>query len=323
MHRRTAGPLTSPGSQGPALAVPERLREWHRGWFGDAGLAWVDALPALAAGLLEHWSLALDGPTTHGAVAWILPVRRADGTPAVLKLQPIDDETAGEPAALRAWAGAGAVRLVEHDPPSGSMLLERLDAERSLLGVADDLAALQVIAELLARLSRTPAPSGLRRLDDVAARLLDRVPAAVHRAPDELAEPLTRCAAVVREVSSEPAGDRLLHWDLHFGNVLAPLPGAAREPWLAIDPKPLAGDPGFELLPALHNRWDDVVATGDVERAVRRRFDLLTDVAGLDRDRARAWTVARVLENLLWEAETEAAIWSAEPDRAVLRALLG
>ncbi len=41
---------------------------------------------------------------------------------------------------------------------------------------------------------------------------------------------------------------------------------AHRQPWLVIDPKPLAGDPCFELLPVLDNRWDDLVATGDLRR---------------------------------------------------------
>jgi streptomycin 6-kinase len=319
VHRRADGPLSP-----EALTVPPRLREVYDQWFGEAGLAWIDALPALAAGLLHRWSLRLDGPTTHGAVAWVLPVRREDDTLAVLKLQYVDDETAGEPAALRAWAGRGAVRLLEHDAASGSMLLERLDAARSLDAIPDDQAALETLSELLARLSAVPAPPGLRRLDDIVARLLDRVPAAVRTTPEELGTLLDRCAAVVREVAGEPAGDRLLHWDLHFQNVLAPLPdGDTREPWLAIDPKPLSGDPGFELLPALHNRWDDVVAAGDVARAVRRRFDLMTEVVGLDRAQARAWTLGRVLENLLWEAESGVEIWSAEPDRAVARILLG
>ncbi|NEY35342.1 hydroxyurea phosphotransferase, partial [Streptomyces sp. PRKS01-65] len=86
-------------------------------------------------------------------------------------------------------------------------------------------------------------------------------------------------------------GDRLLHWDLHYGNVLA----SARAPWLAIDPKPLAGDPGFELLPALTNRHDPA--------DTRWRFDAMTGVLGLDRARARAWTLGRVLQNCLWHVE--------------------
>uniref|UniRef100_UPI001C693FA0 aminoglycoside phosphotransferase family protein n=1 Tax=Streptomyces sp. WELS2 TaxID=2749435 RepID=UPI001C693FA0 len=84
---------------------------------------------------------------------------------------------------------------------------------------------------------------------------------------------------------------RLLHWDLHDENVLA----AERADWLAIDPKPLAGDPGFELWPALDNRFEAA--------EVRWRFDAMTDVLGLDRDRARAWTCGRLLQNALWDVE--------------------
>ncbi|MFI5426222.1 aminoglycoside phosphotransferase family protein [Aeromicrobium sp. UC242_57] len=53
---------------------------------------------------------------------------------------------------------------------------------------------------------------------------------------------------------------RLIHADLHYENVLA----AERAPWLAIDPKPVSGDPHYEVAPLLWNRWDEAVATGDV-----------------------------------------------------------
>ena len=99
------------------------------------------------------------------------------------------------------------------------------------------------------------------------------------------------------------AGDRLLHWDLHFQNVLAPLPGTDREPWLAIDPKPLAGDPGFDLFPTLHNRWDEALATGDPRKETRRRLDLVSEAAHIPRDRARAWTLVRVLQECVWAIE--------------------
>jgi streptomycin 6-kinase len=74
-----------------------------------------------------------------------------------------------------------------------------------------------------------------------------------------------------------------------------------REPWLAIDPKPLAGDSCFELFQALNNRWDDLVATGDLPRAIRRRFDLMVEIVGLDRERAVGWTMGRILQNVLWD----------------------
>ncbi len=235
---------------------------------------------------------------------------RADGTPAVLKLQPVDEETAGEPVALRAWGGRGAVTLLEHDAESGSMLLERLDAGRGLGAVTDVRVALRTLSEVLTRLHAVAAPPGVRSLADVASGLLDRAPRAIPLLPDPADRGLARtCAAALREVLPEP-GDRLLHWDLHYDNVL----GAPDGRWVAIDPKPLAGDPGFELLAALHNRWP--------ETDVLPHFDLMTEVLGLDRPRAARWTLARVLQNLVWAAEEGTGSWSDHPDRRIAEALL-
>ena len=310
---------------GPAdsrIEVPEALVAWHRKWFGESGRAWIDAVPDLTAGLLDRWQLRLDGAPICGAVALVLPVVRADGTLAMLKLQPVNDDTLGETDALHAWNGNGAVRLLGQDPESGSMLLERLDADCSLSTVGDDLVALEILSELLARLSAVAAPVGLRRLSDVGAHMLDRLPRALTLVRDRSQHRLMQsCASALEQVLAE-AGDRLLHGDLHYFNILAPHPADPREPWLAIDPKPLAGDPGFELLPALHNRWEEAVATGDVPRAIRRRFDLMTDILGLDRRRATNWTLARILQYALWDVEHDDTIWHTEPDRAIAQTLL-
>ncbi len=281
------------------IDVPEALAASHRNFNGAAGRAWIAALPALALDFLDRWSLKPDGPVKHGMIALVLPVIRADHTPAALKLQPVDEESIGEPTALRIWAGHGVVRLLEHDPTTGTMLLERLDATRPLSRVPDEIAAVQILAELLARLVALPAPARMRRLADIAAAMLVQTPDAVPALCDRSDQQLVRtCASAVAELICEP-GDRLLHWDLHYDNILA----GQREPWLAIDPKPLAGDPGFDLLPALGNRWEDVVATGDIPRAVLRRFDVLTEVLGLNRQRAAGWTLGRILQNALWDIE--------------------
>ncbi|QFU93416.1 aminoglycoside phosphotransferase family protein [Amycolatopsis sp. YIM 10] len=277
------------------IDVPAQLVESH----GDGHPDWLAALPLLVTEFLDRWSLRPEGPTWNGCASLVLPVTREDGTPAALKLQPPTEENAGTALALRTWDGDGIVRLLEYDPDTSTHLLERLDESRPLSAVPDETTALVVLAELLARLTAAPAPAGMRQLADVAAAMLDQVP----EAATELEDPaerqlLRRCAAATAEVLGEP-GDRLLHWDLHYDNVLA----GEREKWLAIDPEPLAGDPGFDLLPALDNRWDDVVATGDVPRAVLRRFDLLTEALGLDRQRAYGWSMARILQNSLWNVE--------------------
>ncbi|MFI1566170.1 aminoglycoside phosphotransferase family protein [Streptomyces sp. NPDC020490] len=277
------------------IDIPRELIDRHERFGGEAGRAFVAGLPERAARFLDRWELRPDGPSWCGRWALVLPVLRADGTRAALKLQDVDEETAGEPVALRTWDGDGAVRLLAAEPASGTLLLERLRAERPAAGLPDSREATLVVARLLARLTSVPAPAGLRRLGDIAPRLMERAAAVLPRLPGPGARRLLAdCAAAVREVAADP-GDRLLHWDLHFDNVLA----ADRAPWLAIDPKPLAGDPGFELLPALWNRFD--------ADEVVWRFDAMTDVLGLDRDRARAWTLGRVLQNSVWQLEEDRA----------------
>ncbi|MFE7467166.1 aminoglycoside phosphotransferase family protein [Streptomyces sp. NPDC057499] len=266
---------------------------------GESGRAWLAVLPQLGAEFLARWALRPDGPPAHGMASLVLPVTRADGSPAVLKLQQVTEDNAGAATGLRAWDGDGVVRLLDHDAESGTMLLERLDAARPLSAVADDVAAVRILAELMARLVAVPAPPGLRTLSSVASALVDGTPRALPMLPDRAEQQLLRtCALAVSDLLAEP-GDRLLHWDLHYDNILA----GEREPWLAIDPEPLCGDPGFELLPALCNRWAEAEATGEVTRTVLRRFDQLTEVLGLDRQRATGWTLGRILQNALWDVE--------------------
>ncbi|MDO0934141.1 aminoglycoside phosphotransferase family protein [Streptomyces sp. DG2A-72] len=275
------------------IDIPQELAASQQMYNGEAGRAFIAGLPDLTAGFLNRWQLTVDGRPMHGVAALVVPVVRADGTAAVLKLQLLDEESEGEPVALRIWDGEGAVRLLDHDPATGTMLLERLDETRMLSHLGDTREAVLIIARLLAHLTSVPAPHGMRRLGDIAQAMLDQTPWALQRIPDPEARHLVAdCASAVREVVNEP-GDRLLHWDLHDENVLA----SDRAPWLAIDPKPLSGDPGFELWPALDNRFD--------ADEIVWRFDAMTDVLGLDRARARAWTLGRLLQNTLWDIEDE------------------
>ncbi|MCG5213554.1 aminoglycoside phosphotransferase family protein [Streptosporangium sp. KLBMP 9127] len=299
-----------------STSIPIEVPDAFAASYGEddaSGRAWIAGLPGLAADFLDRWTLRPDGPARHGMASLVLPVTRADDTPAVLKFQQVRDDNAGAALGLRAWDGNGVVHLLDHDPDTGTMMLERLDAARPLSSMADDAAAMQILAELMARLVAVPAPQGLRHLADIAAAMLDQAPHAVPALRDPAERRLVRtCASAVAELIGEP-GDRLLHWDLHYDNILA----GQREPWLAIDPEPLAGDPGFDLWPALDSRWEEaVVATGDVTRTVLRRFDQLTEVLGLDRQRATGWTLGRILQNALWDIEDGKA--TLEPAQVAL-----
>ena len=94
----------------------------------------------------------------------------------------------------------------------------------------------------------------------------------------------------------------MVHGDLHYANVLAGQRDGART-WVAIDPKPLNGDPHYEPAPMLWNRWEEL--GGDVRGGVRRRFHALVDAAGLDEERARDWVVVRMISNALARLQDE------------------
>ncbi|GAA3871233.1 aminoglycoside phosphotransferase family protein [Saccharothrix violaceirubra] len=254
---------------------------------GAEARRWRDTLPALATRYCSRWALTPDGDPMFGYVAAVLPVRRADGHPAVLKLTWLDEETRSEPLALATWNGDGAVLLLDHDDADGALLLERLDADHSL---ADEpiAAALAVIGGLVRRLT-VPAPAGLRRVvvDDLAARNRELGTPVEPRVVDH-------AAGMGRELAAS-AAHLLVNEDLHYGNVLR----ASREPWLVIDPKPLSGDPEYGVIPLLWNRLAEL----DGERGLRDRRAAVVAAAGLDPDRTRAWTYYRAVVNHLWAVE--------------------
>jgi streptomycin 6-kinase len=257
-------------------------------------------LPRTARDLLAEWELAVDGDAVAARSGFVLPVTAASGR-AVLKIAAPDDESRHEILALQTWHGQGAVMMLRADPRRGAMLLERLH-ERDL----DTLPAPEA-AEVVAGLYRTlhvPAPPQLVPLTRRVTEWTD----ALERLPRDAPVPRRIVQHAVHLGRGFATGDtgpgRLLHGDLHDGNVLA----ADREPWLAVSPRPLSGDPHAEPAPLLWNRWDEVVATGDVRRAVRRRFHAVVDAAGLDEERARDWVIVRVVHRAL------SAIGTGDPD---------
>jgi streptomycin 6-kinase len=261
---------------------------------GPSGAQWAAGLPRLLAGLLDEWGLAPTGPARTGWTAAVVPVVR-DGVPLALKVTWPHEEASAEHLALRRWAGRGAVRLVAADPARGALLLEALDARRDLTGEPIDEACL-VIGSLLAVL-HVPALPPVRTLSGYLARQVGRLPRFGDAIPRRMLE---HAGALMGEFAGSPGiDDTLLHTDLHFANVLA----GEREPWLAIDPKPLSGRPGFELPPLLWNRVEELGTGSTFRWSVRRRLVIACEAAGIDEDEARAWVVVRETSEAMSAAE--------------------
>jgi len=250
---------------------------------------WIAELPTLVEHYLQRWSLQRDRELLHGNVALVVPVRAADGEPAMLKLSWPHEEVLDEPVALRAWNGSGAVRLLEYDAAQCVLLLERLDDARSLADEPIDQ-AVRIAGGLLRRLAVPPPPLH-RSLADIAERWQRELPTEAARfgstVPARLVdEAVAHCRELAPDVKF-----LMVNEDLHYDNVLS----ASREPWLVIDPKVVCGDPEFGVIPLLRNRFDELDGPGEL----RVRFDAIVDAAGLDRQRAQAWTFVRAIDNWL------------------------
>ena len=230
----------------------------------------------------ERWGLTLGEPFAGGVASELVAPA---GTDAVLKVQKPHRESEHEAAALELWDGDGAVRLLRHDHEAHALLLERCVPGTPLSAVGQD-EALEVFVQLLPRLWK-PAGAPFRTLAAEAAWWAD----SLEETWERFARPFERrlLDAALEALHELPRTQRrhvLLHQDLHGDNVLS----AQREPWLAIDPKPLVGEPEFAVAPIVRSR-----ELGHSRRDVLERFDRLSSELSLDRDRARGWTIAQTI----------------------------
>jgi streptomycin 6-kinase len=296
------------------LVIPDafaRVVSNHEPEGGVEGSDWLRELPRLVQDCLDQWDLEVVGRSMHGMAALVLPVRRTSvaakggqgeegSADAMLKVVWPHPEAAHEHLALRRWDGHGAVRLLAADPSRWALLLERLDPARTLLDEPIDQAC-TVIGQLLHQLDG-PALSRTLRLSDLARRWASELDELAGKPSGAPVPPrfLRQASDLALDLAaSDQVDDRLVHADLHYENVLG---GAARQPWLAIDPQALAGEPAYAVAPALWNRWGEALGTGNVPRALRHRLELVCDAGGIDPERARAWSIVREAVNAMWEA---------------------
>lgn len=289
------------------VSVPENLG-WWRSVAG--GGAWLERLPGLVAESVESWSLDLGPPYAHAHVSFVAPVLLEDGTPAVLKINFPDVESEQEAGALEHWAGEGAVRLLAHDPERRALLVERCEPGTTLWEVEDEEEANLVAARLLRRLWRPPRPGNeFRSLEAEAARWADELPRRWQAQGRPFERRLLDEAVAFLRAAGPAQRDRVvLHQDFHGGNVLR----AGREPWLAIDPKPLVGEREFDTASLLRDRRQELGRDSHPGLTIRRRLDQLAAELDLDRVRMRGWGVAHALAWDPDEAMIACARWLAD-----------
>lgn len=242
--------------------------------------SWDAGVHDLVSTMLDRWHLTAGEAFEGGVAAAVLSVTTSDGAPAVLKVGFPHWEAVYEAVGLDAYGPGLAPAVLRQDAWTWSLLLEQVAPGTSLGAVAlrsDD--ALTIAARLHSRLAAVEIPDGVWSLDEVVASYLTRArslspDAGVDAALDEL-----------ERLSKEPSDRMLLHGDFNPGNILASENG-----WRVIDPKPIVGDPAFDLWPLLEQ----------VGGATRHTVELVARETGYDPERIARWGYARAGLNVTW-----------------------
>lgn len=311
----------------PVELIPEGLRARVAGRPADPqegidGDAWLDTLPRLLEESLDSWNAVPDGPAAFGECAIALPVRAGERE-AVLKVTWPHAEARHEHLALRAWRGTGAVQLLAADPSRWALLLERLDPATRLHEMSA-LDACETIGAIHARLAH-PALPQLGTASAWCARIGERLVQAPPPVPRRF---LQQGLALARDLPQDAGVDAsLVHSDLHDQNVMAANRAGTVDGFVAIDPKPIAGERALAVAPLVWNRWDEAVNAYNLRNHLRFRVDYACDPMGIAPERARAWTILRVLDNAFWAADEAARRGRATPDVtqhvAIIKAMQG
>src|SRR5215208_2951436 len=263
---------------------------------GATGKDWLDRLPALVAGCAERWSLEIGPPFPELSFNYAAPALRVDGTAAVLKLSFPDAGFYKEAEALRLFEGRGAARLLELDLERGAMLLERLEPGVPLTSVRDDEEATSIAAGVLKQLWRSVPPDHPFPTVSEWAQGMERLRSYFGGGTGPLPSPLVeRAEALFAELIPSQSELVVLHGDLHHFNVLA----AQREPWLAVDPKGVVGEPAYDMGAFLHNPTE-LLTTPHPGQVLERRIDLLAEELDLDRSRVRGWAISQAVLAAYW-----------------------
>jgi streptomycin 6-kinase len=232
---------------------------------------------------VSRWNLVPDGNPIITRSGHLLPVR-AGGEPAMLKLATEAEERLGG-VLMEWWDGDGAARVLArtHD----ALLLERAEGGQSLTAMAHsgrDDDSCRILCAVASRL-HAPRSGPLPSLIPLPQWFAELEPAASAHGGI-----LVRCADVARTLLSEPREIGVLHGDLHHGNVL----DFGARGWLAIDPKRLLGERGFDFANIFTNPDLDHPARplATKPETFARRVEVVAEAAGLERKRLLQWILA-------------------------------
>ncbi|MCT4710546.1 APH(6) family putative aminoglycoside O-phosphotransferase [Enterobacteriaceae bacterium H11S18] len=245
---------------------------------------------------LNRWLLTPDGDKFITHTSTLLPVKTAtDGIKAMLKVTDDADEQTGN-AMMAWWEGNGAAQVIAYDKEA--ILLARATGIASLSMMSKNGQDNEACRILCATANRLHSKLGkpLQKFTPLHRWFSSLKPAAL-----EHGGILAHCAEISQQLLSSPQDVVVLHGDLHHDNVL----DFASSGWLAIDPKGLLGERGFDFAniftnPDLGNPEHYVARVPSI---FKQRLEIVTEISGINRERLLQWIIAWCGLSATWSLE--------------------
>ncbi|MCQ9133372.1 aminoglycoside phosphotransferase family protein [Streptomyces hilarionis] len=276
-----------------AFAPPQRLVK-ALGETAPDGDGWLEELPETVRRAVALRELTVDRVQVPGGrSSLVMLVRRADGTPAVLKLAPPRFRPEAERAALAHWDGLGAVQTLDGPGTAGALLLERLHPDVSVRSLPEAKALLEAAGTLRRLWVEPPAGQVFETVAERTGRQAEAMRSSAAVSGAAVAALVDEALAAREALVGTAPEVRLLHGTFRQSKVLA----AERSPWLAVGPDPVVGECAFDLARLVRDRVEDLIASPSGPATTRRRVRKLAESLELDGERVRGWTLFRAVES--------------------------
>ena len=274
------------------------------GMHGAAGEEWLNDLPQIIGEIAENWSLKVENYFPRLSYNFVAPCVCENGEKAVLKIGFPEGNSliSNEARILEIFEGKGAVKLLRSDEKLCALLLEKAVPGKSLrkLCQRDDASASQIAIGIMQRLWREPPQN--HKFPPLESWIKGFEKAENTRFPANAIKKAQSCFDELLDLSKNKF---VLHGDLNHENILS----AKREPFLAIDPKGIVGDIGYEISVFLNNPHSWILTHADAQEILRRRVEQFSEAFEIEPRTLRKWAFAEAVLSAWWTFEDNGTGW--------------
>jgi streptomycin 6-kinase len=198
-----------------------------------------------------------------------------------------------------------AVKYLNFDVKQRAMLLEKLIPGANLKGFCgrDDAKAVEIAIGIMRGLLKEPPPiSAFQRLEDWFENL--------KKAENTMFDKkLASKAFHIFEQSNFASKQKfLIHGDLHHENILT----ARREPFLAIDPKGIIGDIGYEIAVFLNNHAIWLSGESNLLEKLNNAVRQFSEAFEIEPQELKNWAFAQMVLSAWWTFEENGENWQTD-----------